>query len=134
MPLSIKALAENDYQDTLCGWWEAWGWPVPSKEFLPDNGTCGFMVYDKDTPVVAGFLYKTNSKAAWVDWIISNKEYRGRRKQAILLLLESFNQAAKTMGYEYTIGMTKHQNLIEHYKAAGYNPTDTNTTVLLNIL
>jgi len=81
MKLNILALKENDYEDILCKWWRDWRWNPPKRDFLPENGTGGFIVYDGDVPVCAGFMYTTNSKAAWCDWIISNMEYKDRKKE-----------------------------------------------------
>ena len=55
MQLSIEPLQEGDYEDILCKWWKDWRWTPPSKDFLPENGTGGFMVFDSGTPVCAGF-------------------------------------------------------------------------------
>ena len=76
MELTIRGLNENDYQEILIGWWAQWNWTAPAKDFLPDNGKGGIIVYDGDIPICAGFIYMTNSSVAWVDWIVSNKEYR----------------------------------------------------------
>jgi hypothetical protein len=54
--LSIRPLKENDYDDTLVGWWSDWGWTAPMRDFLPQNGKGGLMVMDGDTPVCAGFI------------------------------------------------------------------------------
>ena len=44
MQLNIRQLLENDYS-TLKTWWDKWSeWTAPSKEFLPENGTGGFIV------------------------------------------------------------------------------------------
>ena len=91
MEFNIRKLQSSDYEDTLFGWWKDWGWEAPLKDFLPDDGEGGLIVLDEDIPVCAGFIYVTNSKVAWVDWIISNKNYRekSKRQQAINLLIES---------------------------------------------
>ena len=60
MELTIRQLNENDYQDLLVDWWNQWGWKAPEKDFLPDNGMGGYIVYDGETPVCAGFIYVTN--------------------------------------------------------------------------
>ena len=61
MNLNIIPLKESDYDNILCGWWTDWRWTPPSRDFLPDNGKGGFIVYDGDIPVCAGFMYDTNS-------------------------------------------------------------------------
>ena len=91
MELYVRELNENDYDEILVGWWKQWGWEPPQRDFLPNDGKGGIIVYDEDVPVCAGFMYITNSKAAWVDWIISNKEYtkKPQRKDAIKLLVST---------------------------------------------
>ena len=93
----IKQLQEGDYEKILVNWWNDWGWEPPQKDFLPEDGKGGMIVYDGDTPVCAGFIYVTNSKVAWVDWIISNKEYRKKpqRSNAIGLLIETLTGTCK---------------------------------------
>jgi len=64
MELNIRMLKDSDW-NTLVEWWNAWPeWQAPAKEFLPDNGKGGFIVEKQNKPIVAGFLYTTNSKAA----------------------------------------------------------------------
>ena len=60
----IKQLQEGDYEKILVNWWNDWGWEPPQKDFLPEDGKGGMIVYDGDTPVCAGFIYVTNSKVA----------------------------------------------------------------------
>ena len=89
MELNIRMLKDSDW-NTLVEWWNAWPeWQAPAKEFLPDNGKGGFIVEKQNKPIVAGFLYTTNSKAALLEWIVSNPKYReDDRNQAIELLIE----------------------------------------------
>jgi hypothetical protein len=76
MELNIRMLRDSDW-NTLVEWWDAWpDWVNPPKEFLPDNGKGGFMVEKNNQPIVAGFLYTTNSKAALLEWIVSNPKGR----------------------------------------------------------
>ena len=110
MELNVRRLADSDW-DTLCEWWDAWPeWVNPPKDFLPDNGTGGLMVYKQNTSIAAGFIYYTNSKAALFEWVISNHKYReADRKQAIELLINAAEEVCKTNGvnYMFTIGRTK---------------------------
>ena len=76
MDFNIRPLNSNDYDNILLGWWKDWGWVAPPKDFLPQNGEGGIIILDGDVPICAGFLYASNSNLCWVDWIISNKQYR----------------------------------------------------------
>ena len=61
MKLKLRRLEESDY-DTLVTWWKDWKWEAPPGDFLPENGTGGFMVSNNDSDICAGFIYLTNSK------------------------------------------------------------------------
>ena len=127
MPLEIKTLTDSDYENILCGWWKDWNWEAPPKKFLPDNGKGGLIIYDGDTPVCAGFMYATNSAVAWVDWIISNKNYRKKpnRSEALRLLVESLTSICKSTGHEYVYALIKHSSLLQTYRDVGYVDGDT---------
>ena len=91
MIFNLRPLKYEDYDKVLVGWWKDWDWTPPTRDFLPDDGLGGFIVYDDGVPVCAGFMYRTNSKAVWCDWIISNIHYKNRegRKIALQLLIQT---------------------------------------------
>jgi len=121
MELKIRKLTENDW-DLLVSWWDAWpDWVNPSKGFLPNNGTGGLLVEKNNVPIVAGFLYFTNSEAVLLEWIISNPEYKNKdRKLAIETLINGAEIFCKNNGknYMFTIGRNKH--LINTHKKLGW--------------
>jgi hypothetical protein len=125
--LIVRPLNEDDYEHILMEWWRQWGWRAPMRDFLPDNGTGGIMIMDGDIPVCAGFMYLTNSKVAWVDWIISNREYNERdtRKKAIKLLVDSLTNICKSSGAKYAYALIKNESLIKTYEAVGYFKGDS---------
>lgn len=136
MELSIRPLNENDYDDILIDWWEQWNWEAPKKDFLPDDGTGGIIVYDGDTPIIAGFIYITNSRVAWVDWIISNKEYRikPKRAEAKKMLIESLTNICKESGSKYGYALIKNQALIKTYQDLGWSKGDGYTSEMIKLL
>jgi hypothetical protein len=136
MELYIRELNETDYDDILVGWWEQWGWKPPQKDFLPNDGMGGFIVYDQDVPVCAGFMYLTNSTVSWVDWIISNKEYtkKPQRKDAIKLLVSSLTDICKFTGSKYIYALIKNQSLISTYEELGYIKGDSYTSEMIKKL
>ena len=135
MALSIRTLEYSDYDNILVGWWHDWNWIVPTRDFLPDDGKSGMIVYDDDIPICAGFVYMTNSKASWVDWIISNKNYRKKpqRKEAILLLLNSLTDVCNKVGSMYCYALIKHPGLIESYEQLGYIKGDSYSKEMIKI-
>ena len=136
MELKIRPLTENDYEETLVGWWESWGFTPPPRDFLPDDGKGGIMVYDEDELVCAGFMYITNSRIAWINWIISNKQYRKKpqRKQAIELLITTLSEMCKNTGSKYGYALIQNNALVNIYKDLGYKDTHNYTQELIKIL
>lgn len=133
MIFDIRLLNDTDYEDILVGWWKDWKWIAPPKDFLPESG---FIVYDKDIPVCAGYLYTTNSGVAWVDWIISNIDYKDRdnRKEALRLLISSLTNLAKYTGFKYCYALIKNKSLINTYKEIGYTEGDSYTSEMIKVL
>lgn len=136
MELFVRELNETDYDEILVNWWAQWGWEAPKKDFLPNDGKGGIIVYDGDTPVCAGFMYLTNSKVAWVDWIISNKEYtkKPHRKDAIKLLVSTLTEICKNTGSKFVYALIKHNSLIETYEELGYTKGDTYNSEMIKSL
>lgn len=122
MSLYIRPLVATDYDSILLQWWSDWRWTAPSRDFLPDNGTGGYMVYDGETPVCAGFMYETNSKAIWCDWVISNIKYKDRtkRKEALSLLIKTISEQARMLNKKYVYALIKNKPLINVYKKQGF--------------
>lgn len=135
MEFQVRLLREGDYENTLVKWWTDWKWAAPSKDFLPEDGIGGLMVSKGDNDICAGFIYFTNSKAAWCEFVISNKEYKEKdRGDAIKVLLESLSAISKERGVKYVYSSLKSNSLIEKYKECGYIQGDTGCTELIKIL
>lgn len=117
MELNIRRLRESDWE-TLVQWWNEWPkWIAPPKDFLPDNGIGGLMVEKNDLPIVAGFIYFTNSKGALLELIISNPKYKERdRKEAIELLIMGAEEVCKAQGFKYMFTVSRNKHLIETHK------------------
>ncbi len=120
MQLNIRKLKESDW-DTLCSWWDEWPeWQNPPRDFLPDNGTGGLMV-EKDVPIVAGFIYYTNSKGALLEWVVSNPNYKeADRKDAIELLINAAEKVCKANGVKYMFSIGRNKSLINSHKKLGW--------------
>tara|TARA_R110002020_G_scaffold119205_12_gene272127 strand:+ start:129 stop:539 length:411 start_codon:yes stop_codon:yes gene_type:complete len=133
MIFNLRPLKYEDYNEILVGWWKDWDWTPPPRDFLPEEGKGGIMVLDKDIPVCAGYIYNTNSKVAWVDWIISNKEYihKENKKEALKLLIDTLNNMCKEIGSEYAYALLKHEGLIKTYEELGYKRADSYTVEMI---
>ena len=134
MKFNTTPLQHEHYDTILKGWWKDWGWEAPNRDFLPQDGAGGVMVWDGDTPVCAGFLYNTNSKVAWVDWIISNKEYKESRKEALSILIQTLTSVAKNLDNKFAYALIKHNGLIGVYEQQGYTTGDSYNKEMIKAL
>jgi hypothetical protein len=122
MKFNIRKLEASDW-GTLVKWWDSWPeWTAPPKTFLPENGTGGLIVEKDKQPIVAGFLYFTNSQAVLLEWIISNPEYRNTdRQEAIELLINMAEEICKKQGQVHMFSIGRNKHLIETHKKLGWH-------------
>jgi hypothetical protein len=114
----------RDYQ-TVCGWWEAHGWPQLPTNLLPANG---FIVEG----LCAGFLYKTDSAFAILEFVVGNPSSdKIERGEALKVLIERAIESAREQGALVVFTSTEHPSLIEHYQTRGFVVTDKNMTNLV---
>lgn len=135
MALIIRELNDSDYEDILVGWWKDWKWVPPQKDFLPNDGKGGIIIFDDDVPICAGYMYLTNSKVGWVDWIISNRNYTNKelRKDSISLLVSRLTDICKLIGCKYVYALIKNQSLINTYEGLGYIKADSYTSEMIKV-
>ena len=135
MELNIRRLEDSDW-DTLVSWWDAWpDWVALPRDFLPDNGKGGFMVEKNNIPIVAGFLYTTNSKVVLLEWIISNPEYKEiDRQDAIELLINGAENVSKASGYKYMFSIVRNKHLIATHKKLKWNVDSKSSHELVKII
>lgn len=117
---NVRLLTEEDYP-VLCEWWHFWRFPAPPQDCLPGNGTGGIMVMKGDVNVCAGFIYFTNSKLCWVEFVLRNYEYREKdSSEAIQFLLDELCGIAERKGFKGVFSSIKHPSLIKHYEACNF--------------
>lgn len=128
---NIRFLTDNDFP-TLQKWWDWWRFPAPPKDYLPDEGRGGIMVTKNEIDICAGYLFFTNSKMAWLEFIISNNEYRENdRKEAICFLINEATDLARRKGFKVVFTSIDDKNLINHFINCGYSVGSKNTTELI---
>tara|TARA_R110002126_G_scaffold219971_1_gene365339 strand:- start:227 stop:634 length:408 start_codon:yes stop_codon:yes gene_type:complete len=135
MELNLRELNKGDYDTTLCPWWLAYGFTPPLKEFLPNNGEGGMIVYEGEEPICAGYLYETNSSVAWSEWVISDKNYVGDNKsEAVSLLLQGIEDLAKGKGFSFIFANNNNSALVKHYKKNGYTVGCSDSTEIIKAI
>ena len=100
MAFDCRLLEEGDYENILTKWWHDWRWAEPpAKDSLPQDGLCGLMISKDGVNICAGFIFLTNSKTAWCEYIISNFEYKeDDRGEAIEMLIHTLSAKC---GYKF---------------------------------
>ena len=132
--MNTRTLTESDWE-TLSDWWKAWKWPVMAKDMLPDNGTGGIMVENEGENIVAGFLYWSNSKLVWLDWIISNpKVSRDTRQEAIKKLILTAEHMTKKAGSKYMMSISRSNSLLKTHKQMGWNVDKTPSHEMIKVI
>jgi len=132
--MNTRTLTSSDYE-ILSDWWKAWGWPVMAKDMLPDNGTGGIMVENKGENIVAGFLYWSNSKLVWLDWIISNPNADKKiRKQAIEMLILTAEQMVKEAGSKYMMSISRSNSLLKIHEKIGWSIDRTPSHEMIKVI
>jgi len=132
--MNTRTLTESDYL-ILSDWWKAWGWPALAKDMLPDNGTGGIMVENKGENIVAGFLYWSNSKLVWLDWIISNpKTNRDIRQEAIKKLILTAESMTKEAGSKFMMSISRSNSLLKIHKELGWTIDKTPSHEMVKII
>ncbi len=124
--LEIRKLIEQDY-DIVRDWWK-WWWKNDErmdKGILPDDGKGGLIIVKDKIPVACGFLYLTNSKTAFLGWIVSNPKYKEKdRKSLIGKLILNIEDFGKQLGYEYIMTSCGHKQLIRTHEKLGWVNTN----------
>lgn len=127
-------LTDDDYP-VLCGYWRWHRFPAPYKDCLPEDGKGGLMVMKNGVNICAGFLYLTNSRLSWLEFIVSNPDYREKdRAEAIQCLIYELTYLAKRQGCRGVFTSVKNQNLIKHYEACGYVNNGKGTIEMVKVL
>ena len=135
MEFECRTLVESDYDDILLGWWKDWKWSAPPRDFLPQDGKGGIMISKDGRDICAGFIFFTNSKTAWCEFVVSNFHYReDDREEALLFLIETLSEICKKSGYNIVYTSLKSKPLIDKYVECGYNIGSKNCTELIKIL
>ena len=132
--MNTRTLTKSDWE-TLSDWWKAWKWPVMAKDMLPDNGTGGIMVENEGENIVAGFLYWSNSKLVWLDWIISNpKVSRDIRQEAIKKLILTAEHMTKQAGSKYMMSISRSNSLLKTHEQMGWNVDKTPSHEMVKVI
>jgi len=118
--ITVRPIEEEDYR-FIDKWWKAaTGKTPPKRALLPGNGLHGIMSCKDGKPVMCVYLYTTNSKMGYCDYMIGDPEYREEDRQDILLkLMIGAIKGAHQLGYEDFWFLTKEKGLLSKCEKLG---------------
>ena len=116
--MEFRYIEQSDYE-MLVDWWKFWKFPAPPIEMLPDSGV---IVNKNGVDICAGFIYFTNSKTCWVEFIVSNPNVRQKedRREAITNVIDVLCSIGKNNGYTIAYTSLKNESLQNKYLQCGF--------------
>lgn len=103
----------------LDSWWSAQGWPAIPLTHLPATG----IIVDE---CAAGFLYKTDSQFALLEFVVGDPAVdKTRRQAAVDRVVECLTFMAGEAGYTAIFATIRHPRLQKAYEKSGFVVSDT---------
>ena len=122
--VTIRPIEEEDYV-FINKWWETLGKLPPPRSLLPEDGLHGLMACKDGKPIVCTYLYLTNSKFGYCDYMISDMNYKGRDRFSIVLELMNVSiGTAWELGCEDFWFITKNKGMLKRCKSLGVKVSD----------
>lgn len=82
----------------LCEWWKAQGWGVIPLDYLSPNGLIAEVA---EAPTAAGFVYRTDSSIAVLEYIVTDPKLSSSMRSAGLdQVITAATQLVKGMGFK----------------------------------
>lgn len=129
-----RILTDDDFP-MLMKWWAFFRFPIPNKEYLPEEGRGGIMIEKDGVPICAGYIFFTNSKFVWLEYIVSNPEYKDKdRKEVIVRLINSVCEISRGKGFKIVFTSVSNQNLINRLLEAGFVTGSENSKEMVKLL
>lgn len=127
-----RFVTEYDLQKVLIPWWSAWKFPVPPVKCLPERGV---IVSDEEGDLYGGFLYLTDGRIGWMEWVVSNKGASvKRRRGALQYLVEVLSKMAKEEGMVLLFTSTVLGGFRNSLNKCGFMPGDSGMYQLIKSL
>ena len=89
--------------------------------------TNGFLVETDDGRLAcAGWIYSTDSKISWLEWIVANPDVRREdRSKCLDFLIYALTTTGRELGFNTLFSSMKHPLLIDRMKKHGFQVTDS---------
>lgn len=108
-------------------WWLAHRWPPIPPPILSTFGVVVGAPAGEDW--CAGWLYRTDSKIGWIEWLVSNPKATSTNvHDGLVMLIDVLKAESKRRGDMMLFGALKTRGLIRLYKNLGFQETDSGMT------
>ncbi len=113
---------------TFCEWTLYYGIPALPIQFLPQSG---FVIDD----VAMGFMYRTDSKLAWIENLAANPTLpRETRTLGLDAVVAAIVDEGRALGFEVLIGYTNVGAVIERAVRHGFTTDEEKFQVVTKLL
>jgi|TARA_R100000742_G_C4278158_1_gene100680 hypothetical protein len=120
----FNTISDNE----IINWWEDWGLNIPDKECLPKKG---YVIINNNIKVAAGYVYYTNSKIAYLDFIISNINYKKKDRNALIItLIDHMVEEALSKGCKLVWATTSNDNMLKKAIKLNYKVLDKKHNII----
>lgn len=124
----IKTVKYNrkEHEEIIHKWWQGHGWPTVPHQALPQFGLIALL---NDKPSAVGFIYKTDSCIAWLEWILKDPELKSDKRDSVLdVLIKDLIQYAKDHGFRIVFTSIENKYLGKRLSSHGFRSNDSNMT------
>ena len=84
--IKVRQVTMEDYKQ-IDSWYEKRGELRPVMMLLPNDGLGGFIVEKNNRPIAVIYLYLTNSKMGYFDFLMSDPDYIEKDRSEIIMSL-----------------------------------------------
>ena len=127
--VTIRKITKDDYV-FINKWWIDSGLKLPPEGCLPDNGL-GCLIIEKDKPIAVAYIYKTNSTMGYLDFLISNPNYKSKdRFEIILLLIKACIKKCNEIGIINVWAMVTNKEVINRALAVGFSIDNVKQSII----
>lgn len=120
--MEISFFEYSKHYAEVAAWWSQHKWPIIPPGMLPK---LGIVVAKEGQNICAGWIYRTDSTIAWLEFIVVNPKAPLKTKsKALDLLIDTLTIHAKNMGYEAVFSSLRHKGLMKKMTKFGYAKAD----------
>lgn len=127
--MNVRSFDQDIDYKHLSEWWTKWEWPVIPMDHLPP---IGIVISSDGEDLAMGFLYRTDSRFAWLEWATGNPDSnKFLRREALDILFKELIAKAKREDFSTIFTTMRHPGLITRAQDHGFQVTDVGMTNLV---